>query len=408
MPWEETNPEMQRLMFIHALAESSESMAELCRRFGISRQTGYLWKRRFEEGGPSALVDRPSYARTHPNGIDVVVADRIVEIRKAHPTWGPKKIRAILKEELDEVPAASTVGDVLKRRGQIAAKRRRVRVPPQKSPLTEYNGPNSVWCIDHKGDFALDARTRCYPLTMMDGHSRYLLKLEALLSTSEQDARPHIELAFREYGLPVCIRSDSGTPFATSSAPGRLSSLAVWWVKLGIRPERIAPGHPEQNGRLERFHLTLEEAIPKVDRTLAEQQRLFDGHRGEYNHVRPHEALEQRVPASAYESSWRSYPAVVGSPEYANDEDVRRVNAKGVVKWRSHEVRLTRLLAGEPVFFTDVGDEQWEIWFGPVFLATATLREEKIRLSYERAHSTQTPTTDDGESRTVQSRVSAG
>lgn len=396
MPWEESNREMQRMKFIQELADSSESMAEICRRFGISRQTGYVWKRRFEEDGPSALVDRPSYARAHPNGINAALEDKVVEIRKAHPTWGPKKIRAILLREPEAggVPAASTIGNVLKRRGLIAAKKRRIRAPPLKTRLSEYNGPNSVWCIDHKGDFPLDRETRCYPLTMIDGHSRYLLKLEALLSTSEQDARPHIERAFREYGLPLCIRSDSGTPFASSSAPGRLSRLSVWWVKLGIRPERIAPGHPEQNGRLERFHLTLEEAIPKVDRTLAEQQRLFDGHRGEYNHVRPHEALDQRVPASAYETSWRAYPAVVGSPEYANDTDVRRVNLRGEVKWKGHRIHLTELLKGEPVFFTDVGDEKWEITFGPIFLATATLRDSKVRLSYERAHSTQSQPAD--------------
>lgn len=388
MPWEETNPEMERMKFILDLETGREPMAELCRRYGISRQTGYVWKHRFEEGGAAALADRPSSAHTHGNAIDAEVADQIVSLRKAHPTWGPKKLRAILRGQLQPgrvLPATSTIGEVLKRRGMIAPRRRRIRTPPLKSTLSDYTGPNAIWCIDHKGHFALDGQTRCYPLTLLDGFSRYLFKLEALPSTSEEQAMPHIERAFREFGLPVRIRSDGGPPFAACGVPARLSRLSIWWVKLGIRLERIDPGHPEQNGRLERFHKTLEEAIPTTPRTMSEQQRLFDGFRGEYNQVRPHEALGQCPPASVYETSWRSYPTTVGSPEYPNDFSVRRVRSNGCLAWKGHEIFVSTLLVGEPLFFTDVGDEQWEMWFGTVFLATVTLRGPKPQLSYERA-----------------------
>lgn len=388
MGWQETNAEMERMKFIVALDEGKESMAELCRRFGISRQTGYLWKRRFEEGGPAALIDRPPLSHTHPNALDDAIADQIAALRKAHPRWGPKKLRALLAPLLTEgqpLPAVSTIGEVLKRRGLVAPRRRRLLVPPLKANLADYSGPNATWCIDHKGHFALDKSTRCYPLTLQDGFSRYLLKLEALTSTKEALAWPHIELAFREFGLPVRIRSDGGKPFADAAVPGRLSRLAIWWVKLGIQLERIDGGHPEQNGRLERFHSTLEEAIPETDRTMDEQQRLFDTFRREYNHVRPHEALGQTPPASAYETSWRPYPGHIGSPNYPNDSAVRRIQDSGCVSWQGHLFRLTKLLAREPVFFQEVGEEQWDILFGSVFLARVDMRTETPKLSYARA-----------------------
>lgn len=220
MGWRETNAEMERMKFILALEEGKESMAELCRRFGISRQTGYLWKRRFEEGGAAALADRPPLAQAHSNALDDEITDQIVSLRKAHPRWGPKKIRALLDPpEGQLLPAASTIGEVLKRRGLIAVKQRRLRAPPLKTPLAEYTGPNAVWCIDHKGHFALNRHERCYPLTMADGYSRFLLKLESLPSTRGALAQPHIEHAFREFGLPIRLRSDGGKPFADAHVP---------------------------------------------------------------------------------------------------------------------------------------------------------------------------------------------
>jgi transposase InsO family protein len=388
MGWRETNAEMERMKFIIALDEGKESMAELCRRFGISRQTGYLWKRRFEEGGPAALSDRPPLAHTHPNALDPQIADHIAALRKQHPRWGPKKLRALLAPLLTEeqaLPAASTIGEVLKRRGLLAPRQRRLRVPPLQTNLADYTGPNAIWCIDHKGHFALSRTERCYPLTLQDGFSRYLLKLEALPSTKEALAQPHVERAFREFGLPVRIRSDGGKPFADAAVPGRLSRLAIWWVKLGIQLERIEGGHPEQNGRLERFHRTLEEAIPGTERTMEEQQRLFDAFRREYNHVRPHEALGQQPPSSSYETSWRAYPGHVGSPEYPHDTAVRRVQTTGCVQWRGHTIRLTKLLAHEPVFFEESGEESWNVRFGSVFLAHVDLRTESPRVSYARS-----------------------
>jgi putative transposase len=383
MPWKETDAEMERLKFIAALEAGNEPVAEICRQFGISRQTGYTWKRRFEEGGVQALADRRPDSESHPNLTPDEVADALVAARKAHPTWGPKKLRAWLAAHRPElaVPAASTIGEVLKRRGLIAPRKRRLKAPPSTTPLAQYTGPNSVWCIDHKGHFALSGRQRCYPLTMMDGFSRYLLKCEALPSTSEREARPHVEAAFREFGLPMYLRSDNGVPFVSPGTPGRLSPMGVWWIKLGIHPEHIRLGHPEENGRLERFHRTLEEAISKEPRTMCEQQRRFDELRGEYNHERPHEALAQRTPAAHYETSWRPFPASVKPPEYEDDINVRMVTDHGHASWRGHPVHVGKVLHGEPVYFEEVAENRWNVRFGPVYLVTLELRDGKPRVT---------------------------
>jgi transposase InsO family protein len=312
---------------------------------------------------------------------DGAVEDAVVSLRKLHPTWGPKKLRGwLLDHQVGmELPATSTIGDILTRRGLTAARKRRLRVPPSPTHLTQATCPNAVWTTDHKGSFRL-SEGRCYPLTLMDAWSRYFLKCEALSSTSEDAAFPHYEAAFREFGLPARIRSDNGVPFANANTPGRLSRLSIWWVKLGIGLERIEPGHPEQNGQHERMHRTLEEAIDAGKHDMVEQQRRFDAFRREWNQERPHEALGQRCPARVYETSWRPYPAVVRPPEYGPGVHVRSVASVGTVSWRGHSFSVGKVLAGERVGFQELDDDRWAVRFGPVWLCTVHVEGDELKV----------------------------
>jgi len=378
MPWQKTDPVLERVKFIAALLnEPNATFAELCARFGVSRMTGYRWKKRFENEGPSGLEDRPSVARRQPNATAVEVEDAIVEMRKRYSTWGPKKIRRRLSDTQPELglPALSTIGAILRRRGMIAPRRRRVLVPPSTTGLSTPEHPNALWTADHKGDFKLE-EGRCYPLTICDARSRYVLKCEALPSTRTQPSRLQFEHAFREFGLPDRIRSDNGTPFA-STALGGLSRLSVWWVKLGIELERIRPGHPEENGAHERMHRTLKAEAVQTGINFAEQQRRFDEFRLYFNHIRPHEGIDMDVPAQRYETSWRPYPSVVSSPEYPGMK-VRRVQSNGSMHWKGKLLRIGKIFAGEPVGLEEVDDARWLLHFGSVQLAGIDGRGDEI------------------------------
>src|SRR5580704_9746137 len=292
MPWKETRVVEERMKFIVAVQEDPRgNFAQLCRRFGISRGKGYKWLARYEALGAEGLVDQVPVVRHHPNETPAAVVDAILALRKERPFDGPKKLRALLLERDPpiEVPAASTIGEVLDRHGLIRPRKLRLRVPPSSNPLAHAEQPNDVWCTDFKGDFRLGEGNRCYPLTLTDAFSRYLLKCEGLTRPTDGLARPHFERAFREFGLPRGIRSDNGAPFATK-AIGGLSMLSVWWIRLGITPERIEPGKPQQNGRHERMHQTLKKQTASPPQaTMADQQRVMDRFRRDYNEVRPHE-----------------------------------------------------------------------------------------------------------------------
>jgi putative transposase len=296
VPWKESRAMDERVRFIAAIHEDPRgNFTQLCERFGISRNKGYKWLARYKELGPSGLEDRAPVARSCPHKTDDAIADRVVAERKDHPHDGPKKLRQRMldKGEL-AIPAASTIGEILHARGLIRPRRARLRVPPSPNQLDPCAEPNDVWCIDFKGHFALGDKTRCDPLTLTDAATRYLLKCEALTQTHEAPVRAELERAFREFGLPKKIRSDNGPPFA-SKALGGLSRLSVWWIQLGILPERIEPGKPQQNGRHERMHRTLGEQTAKPPReTIPEQQRAFDYFRRDYNEERPHEASGRR------------------------------------------------------------------------------------------------------------------
>jgi putative transposase len=382
MPWKETCPMEQRLRFIVECRDGDESFAAICRAFGVSRKTGYKWLERYEALGAAGLCDEGRGAHAHPGWLPDAAVDAIVEARKEHPHWGPKKLQVWLLDRRPSLPkvGVSTIAGVLSRLGLIRPRRRRPRTPRYAGPLDPCVAPNDVWCADFKGHFALGDGSRCYPLTITDAASRYLLKCEALHETGEIRVRKHFERAFVEFGLPTKLRTDNGPPFASKSLGG-LSRLAIWWIKLGILPERIEPGHPEQNGRHERMHRTLkQEATVPAKYRLVGQQRVFDAFRHEYNDVRPHEALEQRPPAKVYSASLRPMPSSLSSPEYGNDMEVRLVDRDGRIRWNMSRLPITPLLSGEHVAARRLSDSQWEWFYGPIKLGILDERREKLRI----------------------------
>jgi putative transposase len=356
--------EKLRFVFEHELQE--RTMTELCQRYEITRQTGYLWLRRYREAGVAGLVQHRRAAHRHPNQMPEELEQRVVQLRQAHMRWGPRKLKRIL--ERDEPgrswPAASTIGALLQREGLVVPRRKRVRTTPYRQPLAHADGPNRVWCADFKGWFRTADGERIDPLTISDAHSRYLLRCQAVEKTDTARVQAIFEAAFREYGMPAAIRTDNGAPFATRALAG-LSRLAVWWIKLGIVPERIAAGHPEQNGSHERMHRTLKQEVaepPAANRR--KQQRALDHFRQEFNHLRPHEALEMRTPAEVYAPSARKFPEQVPEPEYPGYMLVRRVRRQGHFRWQKDEVFLSEVLWGERVGLVPEDDR----WF-TVYLA---------------------------------------
>ena len=386
MPWKETCRMVERMKFIEALNERAEEefFRDICREFGIAPKTGYKWVDRFEAGGAEGLKDRRSRPRRSPQRIAEELASAIVELRKEHPRWGPKKLRAKLEEARPEQkwPACSTIGDLLTERGLVHHRRRRAQMPRHLRPLSEPLLPNDLWCADYKGHFTMGNGRECYPLTMTDGASRYLLKCEGMEQPRYEPTRRHFELAFREFGLPWRIRTDNGPPFA-SVGIGGLSALSVEWVKLGIELERIEPGHPEQNGSHERMHRTFGEEV-EVQEDVVTQQRELDRFRHGFNDVRPHEALGQRTPASSYCRSLRPYPAELRVPEYA-DMDVRWVH-HARIKWRGHELVLGRVLENEPVGLRQVGENCWDLFYADVPLGAVVETASGLRLEAQSKH----------------------
>lgn len=384
MPWKDVRPVDDRVRFIAAVKEDPRgNFAALCRRFGIHRSKGYKWLERYEELGPSGLEDRKPVALSCPHKTSDAVIDRVLAMRKEHPTEGPRKLRGrliLLGDDSLVVPAASTIGEILDRHGLIRPRRARLRVPPHPSPLEPCSEPNDLWCVDFKGHFACGDGRRCHPLTITDAASRYLIKCEGLSAPKHPPTQRHFELAFREFGLPSRIRSDNGAPFATNSFGG-LSRLSVWWIQLGIVPERIEPGQPQQNGRHERFHRTLKEQTTQPPAaTLADQQRVFDRFRGDYNDHRPHEALGQTPPAAHYEPSWRPMPERPREPEYGEGFQVRRVAPSGAFSWKATTLQLSILLAGQPVGLRQTDEDEWELHYGPLLIGYVLQREGKARL----------------------------
>jgi transposase InsO family protein len=380
MPWKETCAVEQRLAFVHEILRAEDSKAELCRRYGISRPTGDKWLERFELQGEAGLSDLSSIPHHHANQVADELAQAIMGLRTEHMTWGPRKLLAYLKRgrPQERWPVASTIGDLLRRRGLSTGRKRRHHAAPRTVPFQSCDGPNAVWCIDFKGWFATGDGRRCYPLTLTDAFSRYLLRCQSLERAAHGLTQPILEAAFREYGLPRAIRSDNGCPFA-SMGLGGLSCLSIWWLKLGIMPERIEPGKPQQNGRHERMHRTLkQETTRPAERTLQRQQVRFDEFRQEYNQQRPHEALGQRPPAELYEPSPRRYPSRVAEVEYPDAMEVRRVRRHGEIKWQGRVQFVSEVLAHEPVGLEPLGQGYWLLYFSRLPLAVVDDRRKRL------------------------------
>lgn len=370
----------ERVKFIAQYLQKDEPFIVLCERAGISRKTGYKWVERYEGGGVTALVDRSRAPLAHPHAVPAAVVERIVAVRRRHPRWGPRKPLAILRRQEPgrTWPVASTVGDLLRQRGLVCRRRRHRYSVPYAERLAAYAAPNAIWCADFKGHFAV-GDARCHPLTIMDGFSRYLLRCQALPRPLSASARTVFESAFREFGPPHTIRTDNGAPFSTLAAGG-LSRLAVWWIRLGIRPERILPGRPDQNGRHERMHSTLKAETARPPRSsFRAQQRAFQTFRDEYNHERPHEALAYDTPASQYAPSPRAFPRQLPHPDYPPHFRVERAYPNGVISFRETQWYLTNCLAGELVGLEEVDDDRWRVYFGPIELGVLDARNAKDR-----------------------------
>ena len=380
MPFKETCVLDETVRFVTALLEGDESMAGLCREFGISRQWGYELMRRYRAEGAAGLEPRSRAPHRPARAMAVEIADAIIAMRREYPSWGPKKLRAKLIERMPQEawPACSSIGDVLRREGLVAGRRRRRMAMPVSQPFAPVQAANELWCIDFKGWFRTRDGARCDPLTLTDAHSRYLIACQAMAPVTEEvDALT--EAAFREHGLPLAMRSDNGAPFASHGAAG-LTRLAVKWIKLGIKLERIDPGAPEQNGRHERMHGTLkkETAKPPAENLVAQQHR-FDRFRAIYNDERPHESLGQQTPASHYQPSPRRYPERIEEPRYDAEHAVRRVRSNGVIKWAGDLIFLSEALVGEPVGIAETDTGDWIVRFADIPVGLIDRRTARLR-----------------------------
>lgn len=380
MPWQETLLMDQRVQFIADYQRAVFDVTELACRYSISRKTAYKWIDRYAASGAAGLVDRSRRPAHCPHATPAQIVAALVELRGHHPTWGAKKLRKVLatREPTWALPARSTVCDLLDRAGLVTSSRRRpVPAHPGRS-LIAMTAANGTWTADFKGQFKTRNGVYCYPLTVVDGFSRYLLACQGLLSTAIVGARPIFRRLFQEYGLPAIIRTDNGVPFATT-ALGRLSTLSVWWIRLGILPELIAPASPQQNGRHERMHRTLKaEATRPPSANLQAQQVRFNRFRHEYNDERPHEALDQETPASQYQPSARTFPRTLVPLEYPGHFEVRLVSRNSGIRWKKRWVCVTHTLAGEYVGLEEVGDGLWDVYFGPLKLGRMDERRRQI------------------------------
>ena len=382
MPWLETDPMMQRPQFIADVRRAHLTMTELCARYGISRKTGYKWLARYDADGQRGLHDRSRAPHHCPHRVTEPIATLICDARDAHPLWGAEKLLDWLAPRHPAVttwPAVSTAADLLDRRGKVTRRRRRrpAAVHPGTGPIAT-TAPNDLWTADFKGDFRTGDGQRCYPLTLVDHHARFLLRCQGLTSTRTETARPVFEYAFREYGLPHTIHTDNGVPFATTSLHG-LSQLNVWWMCLGIQHQRSRPGCPQDNGAHERLHRTLKRhAIRPARASCRAQQHAFDAFRHEYNTERPHQHLAGAVPAAWYVASPRVYPTRLPPLEYPGHFLVKKITTGGTFRFQSRLLFLAKPLSGYHVGLEEIDDGVWAIYFNTILLATFDERDYVI------------------------------
>jgi putative transposase len=392
MPWRQ-GPMDERARFVLAFESGRFGMSELCLEYGISRKTGYKWLCRYREGGVAELADRSRAPHSCPHRMSEEMGALFRQERSKHPHWGPRKLLDRVSKSAPEtlqhmleqgqcLPAASTVGESLRRAGLVHSRRRRSRPEKATSSNTAMNladaAPNDVWCTDFKGEFRTQDGKWCYPLTVSDAASRYLLECEGLPSTEHAGAQPIFERLFREHGLPKAIRSDNGCPFCSVGICG-LSRLSTWWMKLGIIHQRIAPGKPQQNGRHERMHRTLKEETTRPPaQNRQRQQERFAEFRQEYNQLRPHEALGMQTPSSIWTPSQRAMPERVNPHEYAGHMEVRTVKCNGEIKFLGHRPFISQVLVGENVALEEVDDGIWSLYFCNSLLGRIDQRDMKL------------------------------
>lgn len=380
MPWSETTAMEQRVQFIRDWRAARHTLVDLCALYDISRKTGYKWIARYIEEGPDGLLDRPHTARTVHNRTPPEVEQAILALRLRHPSWGPKKLLHKLSQRHPrlELPNRSTIADILNRNGLIVQRPRRRTVGHPGKPTREILLPNDCWSADFKGQFRTGDGVYCYPLTVTDNYSRFLLECQALPGTLLQPSKVVFTKLFKQYGLPRRIRTDNGVPFASHTL-GRLSQLSAWWVRLGILPEFIEPGKPQQNGKHERMHRTLKDETTKPPAANSRaQQRKFNVFRREFNEERPHEGLDMNTPAQLYQCSPRAMPDKLPPLEYPDRFEVRYVSANGGIRWKRQWVNVTTAVIGEYVGLEEVDDGLWDVYFGVLKLGRLLERHMKI------------------------------
>ncbi len=377
MPWRTQTIMDERARFVLEAQNSYLSHAELCRRYGISRPTGYKWLKRYEAEGLEGLGDRSHRPASCPHTTPQHVADRILEVRKRRG-WGARKLAAVIEREFGYAPSADTIHRLLDRHDLLKRKKPRRRRTHPGRPVVPMDRPNATWSADFKGQFRTLDGELCYPLTVQDGHSRFLLDVRAFPAPTLELTIPRFRRIFRSYGLPDRILTDNGAPFA-SNALGRLSQLSVYFVTLGITPEFIEPAKPYQNGRHERMHRTLKRRTAKPPRaSLPAQQRAFNAFRSVYNEQRPHEALEQRTPRTVYEPSVRPFPRRLPEITYPDHFELRLVSQDSTIRWKGQKVFVSHLLGRLYVGLEEVGDGVWSVFFGPVHLGWLDERDYRI------------------------------
>ena len=380
MPWTQTDAVLERQKFVKAVLSGRWTMTETCQRFGVSRKTGYEVMARHAERGMAGLADASRAPKTHPNQSPPEVEGAVLRVRKAHPTWGSKKILATLdRERPDEKwPARSTVDAILKRAGVVEPRVIRQRRQPSAPPFVTPAAPNDVWSIDYKGWFRVGDGTRCDPLTVNDAFSRASLVCQAMVAPKLADVRRRLEATFAAFGLPRFMLSDSGPPFG-SSGLGRLSRLGVWLVRIGVVPVLIEPGRPDQNGRHERFHETLKAETASPPRTsIRSQQAAFDQFQQTYNEERPHEALGMKTPAEVHELSPRQLPTDPAPHSYGDGFEQRSVRPDGAIKWAGSQVFVGEALAGEIIGLRAIDDGRWHVHLGPLRLGVLHERSRTV------------------------------
>lgn len=341
-----------------------ERVTDLCREFGISRKTGDKFKQRFKRLGVAGLADQTRAPKVIPHRTPPELAEILIATRRRHPTWGSKKLKSVLEQRLQRrLPAASTITEVLRRAGLVDARKQRPRGRALPTRLREAAAPNDLWCIDYKGQFRLGDRSLCYPLTITDQYSRYILGCEGMGAISDEAAKEVCEEVFQARGLPLALRSDNGAPFASTGLAG-LTKLSVYWMRLGVTCERIRPGHPEENGRHERMHRTLKFETARPPRgNLLQQQERFDEFVEEFNTERPHEALAMQRPAEIYKPSPRPFPTVLPELDYPEHDDALRVNRDGMIYFQRKQRYFAAALAGEHVGIREQRDGRWLVTF---------------------------------------------